>query len=243
MPAADFDVVVKQVLSLLNAQEITTAYPTSATDIGTSKRNDGEIKEAIIESEIEARFAICETPGNGFRSTFTDHSGVLAPLVGNPQTAKLPERIGPVSRVEIRFNSADTLWVPGEQAPLNEIQEMIQGSGGTVFQSVSHDAANSLLGGYYYIDEMADIITWTGNAVRVWVATIGSIDHTAPVMRTPDAYTPFLVARSIARLYKHGDNAEFIEWYSRQADQLMMFIRRGDPVLPQLEPLLRGKAA
>lgn len=243
MPAANFDVVAKQVLSLLNAQEITTAYPASATDVGTSKRNATEIKEAIIESEIEARIAICETPGNGFRSTFTDHSGALTPLVGNPQTAKLPERIGPVSRVEVQLNSADTNWVPGEQSPLNEIQEILNGSGGTIFQGVNHDTAFSPLGGYYYIDEMADIITWTGNAVRVWVATIGNIDHTTPVMRVPDAYTPFLVARSIARLYKHGDNAEFIEWYSRQADQLMILIRKGELVMPQLEPLLRGKAA
>lgn len=243
MPVANFDTIAKQVLSLFNAQAVTTAYPTSTTDIGTSKRNSGEIKEAIIQSEIEARFAICETPGNGFRATFTDHSGALTPLSGNAQTAKLPERIGPVSRVEIQVNSADTTWIPGEQAPLNEIQEMIANSGNAVFQSVAHNAVGSPLGGYFYIDEMADFITWTGNAVRVYVATIGSIDHTTPVMRTPDAYSSFLVARSIARLYKHGDNMEFIEWYSRQADQLMSYIRRGDPVLPQLEPLLRGKAA
>lgn len=243
MPAASYATIAKQVISLFNAQAVTTAYPTSETDIGTSKRNATEIKEAIIESEIEARFAICETPGNGFRPTFVDHSGTLTPLSGNAQAAKIPERIGPVSRVEIQVNSADTTWIPGEQAPLNEIQEIIANSGGTVFQSVVHTAVNSPLGGYFYIDEMADFITWTGFAARVCIATVGSIDHTTPVMRTPDAYTPFLVARSIARLFKHGDNMEFVEWYSRQADMLMMLIRKGEVVLPQLEPLLRGKAA
>lgn len=238
MAAADFTVIAKQVISLLNAHAVTTAYPTSATDIGDDKRNSSEIKEAIIESDIEARWAICETPGNGFRNGFVA-SVALTPLSGNPQTAKLPERIGPISRVEIQVNTADTAWTPGEQSPLNEIQEIVANSGAAVFQSVAHNAVNSPLGGYYYIDEMSDIITWTGNAVRVYTASLGTVDRATPTLLTPDAYSPFLVARSLARLYKHGDSPTFMEWYDRQARELMIMIRQGARVLPQVEPLIR----
>lgn len=240
MPAANATVIIKQVLSLFNAQAVTTAYPTSITDIGTSKRNPDEIKEAVVESDLEARWAICETPGNGFRTNFTTASAALAPLSGNIQAAKLPERIGPVSRVEIMLNSGVAEWIAGEQCPLSEVREIIANSGTAAYQLLSHTAAGSVLGGYYYIDEMADYITWTGFAVRVYTASLGTVDRTTPTLLTPDAYSPFLVARSIARLYKHGDNAEFIEWYSRQADQLMMLIRKGEMVLPQLEPLQRA---
>lgn len=241
MPAASYTVVASQIISLLNAQADPSAHPVDADDIITSRRNPQEIKEAVVESDLEARLAICETPGNGFRNGFITVSAALTPLAGNAQSAKLPERIGPVSRVEIRVNSAATTWIAGEQCPLNEIQEVLANP--DVFQGVAHDAANSPLAGYYYIDEMSDIITWTGNAVRVYYANLGTVDRTTPALLTPDAYTPFLVARSIARLHKHGDIAEFMEWYSRQADQLLMLIRRGEIVLPQLEPLLRGKAA
>jgi hypothetical protein len=237
MPVASFTIVAKQVITLFNAQATTTAYPTSATDIGTSKRNSDEIKEAVIDSDIEARWAICETPGNGYRPNFVVPL-VLAPLLGNAQSARLPERIGPVSRVEIRVHADDTEWIAGEQCPLSEIQEMLANP--DIYQNTAHDSAGSPLAGYYYIDEMADVITWTGNAIRVYVAQLGAVDRATPALLSPDAYVPFLVARSIARLYKHGDNLPFIEWYSRQADQLMALIRKGETVLPSLEPIARA---
>jgi len=239
MAAADYIVVAKQVISLLNAQAVTTAYPTSATDIGDDRRNADEIKEAVVESDLEARLAICETPGNGFRNLFIDSASPVL-LLNVPQAGRLPERVGPVSRVEIKVNAADTVWIAGEQCPLNEVQEMIANP--DAYQNTAHDAINSPLGGYYYIDEMSDFITWTGNAVRVYVATLGTIDRTTPLLRTPDAYSPFLVARSLARLYKHGDNSAFIEWYDRQARELMAMIRLGARVLPQVEPLIRQAA-
>lgn len=242
MAAADYSTIAKQVLSLLNAQAVTSAYPTSVTDIGTTKRNSGELKEAIVESDLEARWAICETPGNGFRNSFITVSAALTPLSGNTQTAKLPERIGPVSRVEIKIASADTLWVAGEQCPLSEVQEMITNPD-SVFQNTAHNVANSGIGGFYFIDEMADLITWTGDSVRVYAASIGTVDRSTPTLLTPDAYSSFLVARSIARLFKHGDVMEFAEWYSRQADQLMMLIRQGVKVLPAVEPVLREGVA
>lgn len=239
MAAAIFADIAKQTISLLNAQAVTSAYPTSATDIGTSKRNPGEIKEAVVESDLEARFAICETPGNGFRSTFTDFVA-LTPLAGSPQVAKLPERIGPVSRVEIKINAADTTWVAGEQCPLNEVQEMIAHA--EVFQDIAHDAVGSPTGGHFYIDEMSDFIAWTGNSIRAYCATIGAIDRATPLLRCPDAYSPFLVARSLSLLFKHGDNPSFMEWYDKQARGMMAMIRRGAEVLPQTEPLIRQAA-
>lgn len=238
---ADFDIVAAQVISLLNAQDVTTAYPTDLADIGDDRRNPDEIREAIVESDIEARIAICETPGNGFRNGFVAVSATLTPLSGNAQSAKLPERIGPVSRVEVKVAASDTLWIAGEQCPLNEIQEMISNS--DAFQNTAHNTANSPLGGYYYIDEMSDIITWTGNAVRVYTATLGVVDRADPItLLTPDAYSPFLVARSLARLYKHGDSPAFMEWYDRQARELMAMIRLGADVLRQVEPVIREAA-
>jgi len=239
MATAVYADIAKQVISLLNAQATTTAYPASAIDIGDDRRNSGELKEAIIESDLEAQVAILETPGNGFRVNYLAVA-VLGPITGNPQTAKLPERIGPISRVEIKVNTADTVWIAGEQCPLNEIQEMI--SNAAVFQGTAHDAAGSPLGGYYFIDEMSDHVTWTGNSIRVHYAAPPTADRVTPGLFSPDVYSPFLVARSLARLLKHGDNPAFMEWYSRQADQLMMLIRKGEIVLPNVEPLIRQAA-
>src|SRR6266508_123677 len=133
MPPASFLDVSRQIISILNAQAVTAAYPISATDIGTSRRNSGEIKEAIVEADLEARVAICETLGNGFRVNFVAPTAALTPLAGNAQAAELPERIGPVSQVEIQIAAGDAGWVAGEQCPLNEIREIVRNAG-NVFQ-------------------------------------------------------------------------------------------------------------
>lgn len=240
MPAAVFADIAKQVISILNAQVTTTAYPASATDIGDTRRNSGEIKEAIVEADLEARVAICETLGNGFRVNFVAPTAALTPLSGNPQAAELPERIGPVSRVEIQIASADTTWVAGEQCPLSEIREIIANPG-SVF-GVAHNVANSPTGGFYFIDEAADLITWTGNAVRVYVATIGAIDRTTPALLTPDAYSPYLVARAVQKCWKIGDPGELQSHYGKQAAEMMSLITKGSMVLPQLEPIAQRAA-
>lgn len=235
MAAAIYADIARQVISILNAQAVTTAYPVSATDIGTSRRNSGEIKEAIIEAELECRIAICETPGNGFRTIFTPFPSTLTPVTGTPQTARIPERIGPVSKVEIQIAVGDTQWVAGEQAPLSEIREILRNPD-NVF-GVAHNAANSPTGGYYFIDELSDLIHWTGNAVRVYVATIGTIDRTTPSLVVPDAYSPFLVARALSKCWKIGDPGDLQQIYGRQAEAMLAMIMRGNMVLPQLEPV------
>lgn len=237
MPAAVFADIAKQVLSTMNAQAITTAYPTSATDIGTSKRNSGEIKEAIVGADLEARVAICETLGNGFRVNFVAVNGPLTPLSGNAQAAELPERIGPVSQVEIQIASGAD-WVAGEQCPLSEIREIIRNPS-NVFQ-VAHNAAHSPTGGFYFIDEASDIIHFTGNAVRVYVATIGTIDRATPTLLTPDAYSPFLVARGVEKCWKYGDPGNLQNHYGKQAAEMMLLIMKGSQVLPHVEPLMRA---
>lgn len=238
MAAASYSVIVRQVLSILNSQVTTTAYPISDTDIGDTRRNSGEIKEAIIEADLEARVAICETLGNGFRVNFVAPTAALTPLSGNAQAAELPERIGPVSRVEIQIATGDTVWVAGEQAPLSEIREIVANPG-NVF-GVAHNVANSPTGGFYFIEEASDLITWTGNAVRVHVATIGTIDRATPALLTPDAYSPFIVSRAVQRCWKIGDPGELQSHYGRLADQFMDLIRKGAQVLPQVEPIMRA---
>lgn len=244
MPAALFESVATEAISLLNAQAVTTAHPTSSTDIGTSKRNSGEIKKAVIASDLEASTAICEpiyeggqVRFNGFRNNFVAVSSTLTPLSGAAQSAELPERIGPVSAVEIQIASGDTAWVKGEQCPLSEIQEIVSNPS-NVF-GVAHNAAGSATGGLFFIDEAANLITFTGNAVRVYVATLVAVNWTTPVLQTPEAYFGFLVARAIAKCLKHGDSLEFMNHYSRQADIMMSIIRNGATILPQLEPVQR----
>lgn len=241
MAAASYSVLVRQVISILNAQVAGTAYPVSDTDVTAGRRNIGEIKEAIIEADLETRVAICETLGNGFRVNFVAPTAALTPLSGNAQAAELPERIGPVSNVEIQIASGDTTWVAGEQSPLSEIREIVRNPD-TVFQ-VAHNVANSPTGGFYFIDEASDVIHFTGNAVRVYVATIGTIDRTTPALLTPDAYSPFIVARAVQRCWKIGDPGELQSHYGNLAEQFMGLIRQGAPVLPHVEPVITARAA
>lgn len=239
MAATSYSTVVRMIISILNAQVTTTAYPISDTDIGTSRRNIGEIKEAIVEADLEARVAICETLGNGFRVNFVAATAALTPLTGNAQAAELPERIGPVSQVEIQIASGDAGWVAGEQCPLSEIREIIRNPD-NVFQ-VAHNVASSPNAGFYFIDEASDLIYFTGNAVRVYVATVGTIDRGAtPVLMTPDAYSPFLVARGLAKCFKYGDPGDVQNHYGQQAEQMMGMITKGSMVLPHVETLMRA---
>lgn len=245
MPAALFENVATEVISEYNAQAVTSAHPTSSTDIGTPKRNSGEIKKAVIAADLEACTGICEpiydgpqVRFNGFRNDFVAVSSTLTPLAGAPQTAELPERIGPVSKVEIQIAAGDTTWVQGEQAPLSEIREIIRNPD-NVFQ-VAHNVANSPTGGFFFIDESSGLIDFTGNAVRVYVATLAAVNWTTPVLQCPEAYFSFLVARAISRAFKHGDLADFITGKRAEADSLFRMIRQGATVLPQREAIERA---
>jgi hypothetical protein len=245
MALADFERVATEAISLLNAQAVTTAHPTSSTDIGTAKRNSGEIKKNVIAADLEASTAICEpiydagqVRFNGYRNNFVSVSSTLTPLSGAAQSAELPERIGPVSAVEIQIASGDTAWVKGEQAPLSEIQEVISNPD-NVF-GVAHNASGSGTGALFFIDEASNLITFSGNAVRVYVATLAAVNWTTPVLQAPEAYFGFLVARTIAKCYKNGDPAEFMMSKARESDQLMAQIRQGALVLTQLEPIMRA---
>jgi hypothetical protein len=236
---ASYSVIVKQVLSLRNLQTATGAYPVNDTDVGDTRFNAEELKEAIVQADLEARMAICETPGNGFRGAFIAPVELTA-IAGNAQAAELPERIGPVSLVEVKVAAADVTWRPAEQAPLNEIREMVANPD-NVF-GVAHNVTGSPTAGYYFIDENSDVIHWTGSAVRVHVATLGTVDRDAtPALLTPDAYSSFLVARALA-LWKSGDTPDYVAHYSAQAERLMARIRLAQPVLPQVEPILRNVA-
>lgn len=245
MPAALFESVATEAISLLNAQVVTTAHPTSSTDIGTAKRNSGEIKKNVIAADLEASLAICEpiydsgqVRFNGYRNDFVAVSSTLTPLSGAAHSAELPERIGPVSAVEIQIASGDTAWVKGELAPLSEIQEVISNPS-NVF-GVAHNVAGSVTGGLFFIDEAANLVTFSGNAVRVYIATLAVVNWTTPVLQTPEAYFGFLVARAIAKCYKNGDPQEFMMSKAAESDRLMAQIRQGALVLQQVEPKLRA---
>lgn len=236
MAVASFDSVARQIISILNAQAVAGTYPTGPNDVTDPKRNAGEIKEAIIEANIEACVAICETLGNGFRVNFVAPVS-LTPIAGNTQAAELPERIGPVSQVEIQTATGE--WRAGEQCPLSEIREIIRNPS-NVFQ-VAHTVANSPTAGYYFIDEASDLIFFTGNAVRVHVATLPAIDRgDPPTLITPDAYSPYLVARGVQKCWKIGDPGELQSHYGRIAAECMALIMKGSMVLPHTEAIMRG---
>lgn len=128
------------------------------------RRSAGELFGSAQAADDEVCTLIGESQGNGFRPLFLSDSVDLS--YGDT----LPDRLGPLAQVRIKHISTDSDYKAGKfdrNLTLADIERWRANTGG--IYGADHDAANSLLSGFYL--ELGDEIFFTGYRARGKVAT------------------------------------------------------------------------
>lgn len=157
---ADFLNVYKRLTSALNAG----AASSFTTVLDDPRRSPGELFASLQAADDEICTLIAETEGHGFRPLFLSDS---IDLTHNDQ---LPDRLGPVAQVKIKYATADADYKAGKfdrDVTLADIERW-RANVGSLY-GANHDAANSSLSGFYLI--IGDSIHFTGSACKVKIAT------------------------------------------------------------------------
>jgi hypothetical protein len=150
----------KRLTSSLNAG-VSSAFTAVLDD---PRRSPGELFASLQAADDEICTLIAETEGHGFRPLFLSDS---VDLTHNDQ---LPDRLGPVAQVKIKYASTDSDYRAGKfdkDLTLADIERWRANVGG--IYGPAHDAANSSISGYYLV--IGDGIYFTGSACKVKVAT------------------------------------------------------------------------
>lgn len=155
----DFYTVYRRLVAALNAGVASTF--TSVLD--DPRRSAGELFTSIQAADDELCTLIAETEGHGFRPFFLTDSAVLA------HNDQLPDRLGPVVQVKIKYVSGGS-YRPAKfdkDLTIDDIDRWRQNEGS--LYGAAHNAANSSTAGYCVI--LGDGIYFTGYEA---VAKIGT---------------------------------------------------------------------
>jgi hypothetical protein len=157
---ADFYWNFKRLVSALNGG--TASSFTAVLD--DPRRSYGEIFASLQAADDEICTAIGETEGQGFRPLFLSDSSDLQ------HGDTLPDRLGPMAQVKIKYKSGDSDYKAGKfdkDLSLADIERW-RANAGSIYGE-AHDTANSSLSGFYL--ELGDEIYFTGYRAKGKIAT------------------------------------------------------------------------
>lgn len=215
----DLTTLQGRVISSLNASPAATwATTLSATD--DNRRNLTEIQNAIKAADAQVCRAHASTIGDGYRSLFLDDSDDL------PHGGMLPDHLGEIEQVRIKYVSSDTDYKAGrfdESLELADIENW-RANPGAIY-GIAHTVANSPLSGFYIVQ--GNQIFFTGYRARCRVANVA---RTA-ACQAPEVDEDIVFGLAVGNLYKEGDMGTVLATVVQDARaELAMIQKRQIPV-------------
>lgn len=157
---ADFYWNYKRLISALNAGTASSF----TTVLDDPRRSCGELFASLQAADGEICALIGETEGQPYRPLFLSDTAELS------HGDTLPDRLGPLTQVKIKHVSSDSDFKAGKfdkDLTLADIERWRANT--SSIYGASHNAANSLLSGYYI--ELGDEIYFTGHKAKAKAAT------------------------------------------------------------------------
>jgi hypothetical protein len=201
------------------------------------RRNLFELREGAFEADELHYLAIAETPTHWMRPELTDLS---VELTHNSDLGDLVPHLGPLGRVFITVDGLSE-FIPGRRAEPEEIERMRLNTGISpldTYGSKAHNAAGSLIGGYFWMPIEENTIKLTGDAAKVY--------HIPPYTRGSDLKTAAIYTGSIASclvsrlLAKEGAKTpELARVHASYCEAIINGIRSGEQRVPTLEEYQR----
>lgn len=190
--------VMGRMIAAVNAAPAAT-WVTSISSTHDGRRNDTELTNMILAADARICAARAAKVGDGYRSLFLSLSASIA------HTGTIPDHLGPIEQVTIKHVSADSDYKAGKfdaSLTLADIERW-RANVGTRY-GAAHDAANSLLSGYYI--RRGSQLFYTGSDAKVLIATFTR----SGACQAPETDEDMLFGLALGDCLKEGDEGPFI---------------------------------
>lgn len=179
------------IAALNSAPAATWATTISATD--DARRNSTELTNMILAADARWCEARASCVGDGYRSLFLSLSASIA------HRGVIPDHLGPIEQVTIQLVAAGD-YVAGKfdaDLTLDDIERWRTNTDSRY--GANHNAANSVLGGYYL--RRGSQLFYTGNDAKVQIATF---TRTA-ACQAPETDEDVVLGLALGAAFKEGD--------------------------------------
>lgn len=187
-----------RLIAAVNAAPAATwATTISASDDG--RRNDTEIDSLILAADARICAARAAKVGDGYRTLFTSLSASIV------HGGIIPDHLGPIEQVTIKYASSDPTYKAGKfdtSLTLDDIERW-RANVGTRY-GAAHDAANSVLSGYYI--RRGSQLFYTGSDAKVLIATFTR----SAACQAPETDEEMLFGLALGSAIKEGDEAPYL---------------------------------
>jgi len=193
VPRCDLATVRGRLIAALNAAPAAT-WATTITTADDDRRNDTELNNLILAADARICKAHASRYGDGYRSLFITDSLSLT------HGAIIPDHLGPIEQVRIKYSGSDSTYRAGKFDPLvtlDDIERWRANPGGIC--GPDHDADNSLITGFYRVH--GNEIFYTGSDAKVYIAVFTRSDE----CQSPESDEDMLLGLSLGDAIKEGD--------------------------------------
>ncbi len=194
----DLATVRGRLIAAVNAAPA-AAWATTILSSNDSRRNDTELDKIILAVDARICAARAAKVGDGYRSLFLG----LSPSIAHGTA--IPDHLGPIEQVMIKYATSDTVYRAGKFDPalsLDDIERWRSNEGGRY--GASHTAANSILSGYYI--RRGSQLFYTGADAKALIATFTR----GGVCQAPETDEEMLFGLALGSCLKEGDLAPFM---------------------------------
>lgn len=189
----DLATVRGRLIASLNAAPAAT-WATTITATDDARRNATELDKIILAADARVCAARAAKVGDGYRSLFLGLSTSIA------HGTAIPDHLGPIEQVTIKYATADTVYRAGKFDPslsLDDIERWRTNEGARY--GASHTALNSILSGYYI--RRGSQLFYTGADAKVLIATFTR----AAFCQAPDTDEEMVFGLALGSSLKEGD--------------------------------------
>lgn len=194
VPRCTLATVRGRLIAAVNAAPAAT-WATTISATNDNRRNDTELDNIILAADARICAARAARVGDGYRSLFLSLSASIA------HGGVIPDHLGPIEQVTIKYASSDGSYKAGKfdsTLTLDDIERWRANVGSRY--GANHDAANSVLSGYYI--RRGSQIFYTGSDLKVQIATFTRLVATC---QSPETDEDMLLGLSLGDALKEGD--------------------------------------
>jgi hypothetical protein len=190
--------VLGRLIAAVNAAPAAT-WATTISASNDARRNDTELTNIILAADARICAARASKVGDGYRSLFLSLSASIT------HGGTIPDHLGPIEQVTIKYVSADTDYKAGKfdaSLSLADIERW-RANVGTRYVT-AHNAANSALSGFYI--RRGNQLFYTGADAKCLIATFTR----SGACQSPETDEDMLLGLSLGDCLKEGDVGPFI---------------------------------
>lgn len=194
----DLTTLMGRLIAAVNAAPAAT-WATTITSSDDNRRNTTELQKIILGADARVCAARASRVGDGYRSLFLSLSASIT------HGGTIPDHLGPIEQVTIKYVAADTDYKAGKfdaSLSLADIERW-RANLGTKYV-IAHDAAGSATSGFYI--RRGSQLFYTGADAKCLLATFTR----SGACQAPETDEDVVLGLAAGAALKEGDNGTFL---------------------------------